>query len=620
MGDIELNTEDKLEYTFFPNDSGYVRFKVRAANDAHIALTASAAECDPMYEIFIGGWANQKSIIRKNRTKPDVAEMPTPNILHPGEFRSFWVRWDNNTIACGCDNNPQPFISWTDDEYVPIRYVGVCTGWGSTGCWIITQGGAPLPSYGGYGSNTCSSCWVSASGGNVPPHAFVGGKDLSGEPLYVVRCNFEGGLIPGKLVQSHGTAYVPWGGNENSVADYEVLCEFGGRWVACSEGNIPPNALTAGQSEDGEPLYVGRVMHDGCITIGKVQQKLNTPDRLEYTFFPNDSGYIRFKVRAPNDAHIALTTSAAEHDPMYEIFIGGWGNQRSVIRKNRTKPDRAEVPTPNILNPGEFRSFWVRWDNSTISCGCENNAQPFISWTDVEHIPIRYIGVCTGWGASGSWIIQHGAPLPGYGSGYPSAQTQYGFSSNQSFGGPGQFGGAPQPGQFGGAPQPGQFGGAPQPGQFGGAPQPGQFGGTGTQQWVSSSSGNVPPGAFVGGNDTSGEPLYVIRSNFQGAVLPGKLVPSHRSGYVPWGGNENAVSQYEVLCNCNGRWVPCSGGNIPPNAVVGGQSESGEPLYVGRAHHQGSITIGKVQRSHTCCYIPYGGQEISHQQYEILIS
>ena len=323
--------------------------------------------------------------------------------------------------------------------------------------------------------------------------------------------------------------------------------------------------------------------------------ELNTPDRLEYTFFPNDCGYVRFKVRAPNDAHIALTTTAAEHDPMYEIFIGGWGNQRSVIRKNRTKPDRAEVPTPNILNAGEFRSFWVRWDNSTISCGCENNAQPFISWSDPERIPIRYVGVCTGWGASGSWIINQGAPLPGYAA-------------------PGGYPGAPQP-QFGapGFQNPGYAPPQPQQ-QFGNYGNPG-----GAHQWVNASGGSVPPNAFVGGNDSNGEPLYVIRANFQGALIPGKLAPSHGNGYVAWGGNENAVHQYEVLCNFNGRWVPCSPANIPPNAIVGGQSESGEPLYVGRAHHQGSITIGKVQRSHNCCYISYGGQEISHQQFEVLI-
>jgi len=276
MGDIELNTEDKLEYTFFPNSTGYLRFRVRAPNDVHVALTTAAAECDPMYEIFIGGWGNQKSCIRKNRTKPDVAEVPTAGILNGGEFRTFWVRWDNNTISAGCDNNPQPFISWTDSEYVPIRYVGVCTGWGATGSWIIQQGGAPIGGFGGgappqYGGSTCSSCWVAAGSGSVPPRAFVGGED-NGEPLYVARCQFQGCLIPGKLVPSHGTAYVPWGGAENAVSNYEILCDFGGRWVACSGGNIPPNALSAGQSEDGEPLYVGRVIHEGTLTIGKVQQ------------------------------------------------------------------------------------------------------------------------------------------------------------------------------------------------------------------------------------------------------------------------------------------------------------------------------------------------------------
>lgn len=37
-----------------------------------------------------------------------------------------------------------------------------------------------------------------------------------------------------------------------------------------------------------------------------------------------------------------------------------------------------------------------------------------------------------------------------------------------------------------------------------------------------------------------------------------------------------------------------SGSNIPPEAVVGGQTSDGEPLYVGRVHHAGSHTIGKV--------------------------
>lgn len=42
-------------------------------------------------------------------------------------------------------------------------------------------------------------------------------------------------------------------------------------------------------------------------------------------------------------------------------------------------------------------------------------------------------------------------------------------------------------------------------------------------------------------------------------------------------------------------------------------------LYVGRAAHEGSLTIGKIHPSHQCIYIPYGGAEISLAAYEVLV-
>ena len=266
MAPIELATEDRLEYTFFPNSSGYLQFRVRAPNDAHLALTSSASESDPMYEIFIGGWGNTKSVIRKNRTKPDVAEANTPGFLHDGEFRGFWVRWQDGTVTVGREGDYRPFLTYSDSEYVPIEYVGFCTGWGATGSWLIEEPSDRQSSGGG----AASACWVAASGGNVPPTAFPGGED-NGEPIFVIRSQFNGALVPGKLLASHGTAYIPWGGTENAVGEYEVLCDFRGTWVANSGGTVPPRAVPGGQSEDGEPLYVGRVLHEGCLTVGKVQ-------------------------------------------------------------------------------------------------------------------------------------------------------------------------------------------------------------------------------------------------------------------------------------------------------------------------------------------------------------
>lgn len=137
--------------------------------------------------------------------------------------------------------------------------------------------------------------------------------------------------------------------------------------------------------------------------------------------------------------------------------------------------------------------------------------------------------------------------------------------------------------------------------------------------WVPSSSGEIPPNAFVGGED-NGEPLFVARGNFNNSQVPGKLLASHGCCYVPWGGEENRLCDYEVLCDFNGDWVECSGSIIPTDAFPAGESEDGEPLYVGRVFHEGSLSIGKVQQSHGVCYIPYGGKEIAFPDYQILVS
>lgn len=49
--DPDVTTEDNLQYQFFPLANGFVNFKVKAANDAHLALTIGPQESDPMYEV-----------------------------------------------------------------------------------------------------------------------------------------------------------------------------------------------------------------------------------------------------------------------------------------------------------------------------------------------------------------------------------------------------------------------------------------------------------------------------------------------------------------------------------------------------------------------------------------
>lgn len=259
MPPVELETVDKLEYNWFPSGAHGIVFRVKAGHDAHIALAPTDAEIDPMLEVFIGGWKNTKSVIRKNRTKPDVFEVDTPDILNGGEFRGFWIRWDGNVITVGKEGEGAPFMTYENPDSFPINFVGICTGWGATGSWIIE---APTEAVSG------SAVWVPVTGTDIPDDAFKGGED-NGEVQYVGRAHHEGALIPGKAVKSHGVCYVAWGGGEHGKDTYEVLVGSA-NWVQTSGDNIAPNALPGGESEDGEPLFVGRVAHEGTMTIGKV--------------------------------------------------------------------------------------------------------------------------------------------------------------------------------------------------------------------------------------------------------------------------------------------------------------------------------------------------------------
>ncbi|CAK1544117.1 unnamed protein product [Leptosia nina] len=115
-------------------------------------------------------------------------------------------------------------------------------------------------------------------------------------------------------------------------------------------------------------------------------------------------------------------------------------------------------------------------------------------------------------------------------------------------------------------------------------------------------------------------PLWVIRARLNGDLLPGKLAVKHHAAYVPYNGKENPVQNFEVCCAPADkiRWVEGRDGVVPPNAIAAGNTASGEPLYIGRAREQGSLTPGKVHPSHKTLYISFGGHEIGHKVYEIL--
>lgn len=68
-------------------------------------------------------------------------------------------------------------------------------------------------------------------------------------------------------------------------------------------------------------------------------------------------------------------------------------------------------------------------------------------------------------------------------------------------------------------------------------------------------------------------------------------------------------------------WIPVSNNNIPSYAMIGGREEIRgkiEPLYIGRAFHNGALLPGKVVGSEGICYVPWGGREYEKNDFKVM--
>lgn len=136
--------------------------------------------------------------------------------------------------------------------------------------------------------------------------------------------------------------------------------------------------------------------------------------------------------------------------------------------------------------------------------------------------------------------------------------------------------------------------------------------------WVHASGGAVPDGAAANGNEADGKPLFVARAKLDNGVHPGKVQEQFGSANIPYRGREVKVREYEVLMN-QGIWERASGGQIPEDAVICGYEADGTPLFAARANYEGGLHPGKIRRGSGGADIPWGGQEVRVNAYEVLI-
>ncbi|XP_063533409.1 uncharacterized protein LOC134743727 isoform X1 [Cydia strobilella] len=428
--EVKTDENNNHKYQFFPVSGNMLRFNVRAANDAHVALSSHPWESGPMYEIVIGGWANSKSAIRRRYCKQqEKIGLTTPQFLSKDEYRGFWMKWDTGIVQVGKTEEASPFLLWHDPDPFKVAFVGVHTGFGSTGTWkidnvpsdpknidndVFTGDNVQYQFFPVYGTSTKFRVHA-----RNDAHIALASIPRESGPMYEIVI---GGWSNTKSAIRRRTCF-PWEREEVQTPNILGGSEYRGFWVRWESSTI----LVGRQGEakpfmtwlDLEPIPVSYFgVHTGFGATGlweidNVQSGegnksvLPTGDNTEYQFFQISGRTVTFKVRANNDAHVGLFSESRETDPMYEIVIGGWGNTKSAIRKKycHQKVDKVEVSTPNYLNENQYRGFWVRWKNGKISVGQEGLNRPFMSWDDFKPVPVTHMGLHTGFGSTGTWKI-----------------------------------------------------------------------------------------------------------------------------------------------------------------------------------------------------------------------
>lgn len=69
----------------------------------------------------------------------------------------------------------------------------------------------------------------------------------------------------------------------------------------------------------------------------------------------------------------------------------------------------------------------------------------------------------------------------------------------------------------------------------------------GKGKWDNITNGKYPKGAVVGGNEADGWPFYIARAYIGGGWHIGKVRKNATQAFIPYGGKEEIVSDFQVL-------------------------------------------------------------------------
>ncbi|XP_071124072.1 uncharacterized protein 5-like [Mytilus edulis] len=135
------------QYGFNASRNYSINFDLKVCRDAFVYLSASPVmdKQAALYEICIGGNEGKRILLRRNDlTFQDVARNDLGDgSTQCGSFQPFWISWQNGNIKIGkgLSVDSGVVIDWRDPNPFIIHGLGVRTGLGQSGLWIIYMEG-----------------------------------------------------------------------------------------------------------------------------------------------------------------------------------------------------------------------------------------------------------------------------------------------------------------------------------------------------------------------------------------------------------------------------------------------------------------------------------------------
>ncbi|XP_036342466.1 uncharacterized protein LOC118751757 [Rhagoletis pomonella] len=474
--------------------------------------------------------------------------------------------------------------------------------------------------------------WISTNiETDLPPFAVQAGHDSDGDAIFVGRAYHKGDVVVAKVVPNKQQAYVAWGGEEVNKHDIEVLAGHNYHWVPDANGSVPPGAVSCGLTSLGEPLYVGRGYHANSLTPGKIhpsQGCLYIGFGGEEVTVTNYEVLVRSATISVEPGAVINYENTWVHSSPYQpvppfAVIGGHDSDGTPIYVGRSFHEGDNLPAKVVPSKG---AGYVCWGGREIT---------------KSHYEILV-------GQGYAWVPCYGGSVP------PNAvRTGTTRTGEPLYVGRGHHANSLTVGKI--HPSHGclyiPFGGqevriatyevlikqstdqwVPSTPNY--APPSAVVAGYDTDRapiyvaramhegykWVHSSAyASLPPNALLGGNDFDGDTIYVGRTFHNGDTLVAKIVPKKHIAFVSWRGEAFPKDHFEVLCGTNLSWRQCYDHVVPENAVLCGKTALGQPVYIGRGHYEGSLSVGKISSVHRALFIPFKNAERRLESYEILV-